>query len=110
MMFLYDFKLLNPTSEDLTIALKWVSQQDSKHNLDLQGITEIIDQIMFTAFKYLDNKNVLEEYKNAVIHITKNYDEVVGNKLQDSFYKMYEEEDEKKKKIYKINYSHTVYR
>jgi len=102
MIFLYNCNLPNSNNEDLIVALKWISKQESKHNLDLHGISEIMDNIMFTAFNYLDDESVLEEYKNAVISLIKNYDDIVGSKLKEKFYKNFEEKDEKRRKLIKM--------
>ncbi len=68
--FLNNFHLSNYTEKDLIIALKWVSEQESKHGLYLQGLSDIMNEIMFIAFNSIENNNeILDAYKNATIHL-----------------------------------------
>jgi len=99
--FLYNIHFVNHNIKDLLLALQWVSKQDTKHNLDLHGITDIMNEIMFAAFSHIGNDDVLEAYKNAVIHLVKNHDDIVNDKLADQFYKLYETENFKRRRLIK---------
>lgn len=99
--FLYEFHLVNSAEQDLITALRWVSRQETKHNLELHGIDDIMNEIMFTAFNFIDNVEILDAYKDAVIHLAKNYDEIVSGKKADAFEKIFANEDSKRRKLIK---------
>lgn len=96
-LFLYNFHFCNPTDEELTGALRWVCQQESRHNPDTFEIKGLLDEIMFNGFQRIENISVLETYRDAVIHMSKNHDELVGNESEVKFYQILESETIKRR-------------
>ncbi|MCH7827389.1 MAG: putative Ig domain-containing protein, partial [Bacteroidetes bacterium] len=98
-MFLMDLRLEHIKSNDILFALEWVTKQDSKHNLVMHRSADIIDNVMFKAWQYINDECILNAYKDAVIHLINNYDDIITGKLANEFYQLYEQDDYNRRRL-----------
>lgn len=94
---LYDLmKHLQPA--DLSIALKWIGGQRSRHELP-DPFEEIMDAIIMKAWENLESPGVLENFAEAALSRFEHDDKIVGEHTDSSFRSILENNDDKRRRV-----------
>lgn len=87
-------------SAGLLVALKWVCEQERRHNVPY-SFGKLIDNIMLKAWENLDSPRVLDTFARAALSRVKLHDEIVKESSEQDFRTQLIEEDEKRRKVLK---------
>ncbi len=87
-------------SAGLLVALKWVCEQERRHNVPY-SFGKLIDNIMLKAWENLDSPGVLDAFARAALSRVKLHDEIVKESSEQDFRTQLIEEDEKRRKVLK---------
>ncbi len=87
---------IQPT--DLPLALKWVEEQGSPHNLP-HHFERLMDDIMLQAWEYLELPDVLEDFAKVALSRLEHYVAIIGSGTNPPFRKIWDNNDEKRHRV-----------
>ncbi|MBU0579480.1 hypothetical protein KJ628_05960, partial [Patescibacteria group bacterium] len=84
--FIHNHAFESLQKKDLSIALDWVSHQESVSGWNMHFLEDLIDSIMYMGWQNLEQKEVLHNYVFAAKHLLKKYRELISRKSNHKFY------------------------
>jgi predicted NACHT family NTPase len=96
--FLQDNLVKHLQPVDLPIALKWVEEQGARNGLP-DSFEKLMDDILVKAWGNIESLGVLENFARAVICRLRHHDQILGNRSDQSFKSMLENDDCKRRLI-----------
>lgn len=96
--FLQDNLVKHLQPVDLPIALKWVEEQGARNGLP-DSFEKLMDDILVKAWGNIESIGVLENFARAVICRLRHHDQILGNRSDQSFKSMLENDDCKRRLI-----------